>query len=463
MNEASSNVHSRVNDPQGWVIKAYTVPREIALIRSELSKILQPLRDQYKLLHASPVTTAVSVSVSDYDENKVSNEVLSIMKLLSASTEVEYAVSLLHTLFLDILQRESLAGQMLKQFLHAEFIKEKWVDVKLQYIAIGVIIVINLGALYYMALKGISRGSNWQRQFIYACILNWLSDVFLIQMADFLWCEFFLAWVIRKEVLMATKQIVGICDEWVEMLVQSHHDQGSKSPSSLLTRLHMPSHVLASYRPHVLESEIALRSTPSNLLPNKGSMIGHLFAKIPLEVHRTFSSISASMALALLVFSWYQLHYYTLYFMLPLILIVLCLIAFWSFDHKDILTLAKLPTSTVPISSISELIVEKQVQHDEKAITSEEFKAKEITHQPAEEKLTSGEITKQSKEENIQIASDSEDEISLSEETITASNSEHHLKTNITNVLDKSEEVASKSSQESSDMSLSSLSSSDLK
>ena len=297
------------------------------------------------------VSGSVAVAIAGDDEDKVSKEIMSILKLLSASSEVEYGTSLLHTLFLDMLHRESFAGQMLSKFIQAEFIKEKWVDVKLQYMAIGIIVVLNLGALYYVALKGMSRGSNWQWQFLYACILNWLSDVFFIQVVDFVWCEFLLAATIRRQVMEATKEIIGLCDAWLEMLVQSPSIEDAGLVS---TRLHMCSHVLASYRPHVLESQLALRYSPtskvSSAVRREEGRWWRWLAQVPLEIHRTISSMIASTSLALMIFLWYQLEISLLWIVLPLMCILAVVIVYRTLHHKDILYITKAPSISAPHS-----------------------------------------------------------------------------------------------------------------
>ena len=54
------------------------------------------------------------------------------------------------------------------------------------------------------------RGSKWQHIYLNACIINWFSEIFFVQLIEILWIDFMIAGSIRNKVLAISEFLNSI-------------------------------------------------------------------------------------------------------------------------------------------------------------------------------------------------------------------------------------------------------------
>ena len=377
----------RKHDAYEMMAFAYLVPDEIRSLREEFMVSLQELRHAYSNAMASKRITDHMLPdrdqtiVSLADSSAAEKEVLATLKLLSHAPEDACGLSLLHALFADILGRNTAAGKLFVTFVRKEFVRESWVRKDLQWLAMGMIIVMNLGTLYYIALKGISRGPNWQHKFLQVCFWNWMTEIMLIQSVDIIWVDFFLAGMVRSKVWNTLKAVVRACDHL--MSVESHHHPDSSNYGVKMGG-GVCSEILASMKPGLIESQITRHyyqhegeqnavmlknGKPPPLLrmasmlskkkvqPDPSQSVGvgldsfvvTFFARMPLDIHRIFSSIMSTMSLAIFAFAWYNLGRIFIIVAAILFATVIASLVYLHFKHQHLFDHITLPLFVHPM------------------------------------------------------------------------------------------------------------------
>lgn len=100
--------------------------------------------------------------------------------------------------------------KIFSMFVNRTFITETYVDRKIKLCAMIMLLGINIGSLFYIALKGAVRGSKWQHIYLNACIINWFSEIFFVQLIEILWIDFMIAGSIRNKVLAISEFLNSI-------------------------------------------------------------------------------------------------------------------------------------------------------------------------------------------------------------------------------------------------------------
>eukprot|EP01033_Poteriospumella_lacustris_P003418 gene3418-2527_t len=161
---------------------------------------------------------SVLLSLQDYDAAyaaRVEHEAQLLRDDLRFATDVEFGTALLHQLVADVLDAEaSPAAKRLYQFtVRKDFpVESSSSSETLRFASLAIIIVINLGALYYISLKGIQRGISWQLSFLRGCLLEWLFDVVVNESMEVLWVDFFLPSLILREVHVALRRVLTLSE-----------------------------------------------------------------------------------------------------------------------------------------------------------------------------------------------------------------------------------------------------------
>jgi hypothetical protein len=66
-----------------------------------------------------------------------------------------------------------------------------------RYVSMLFVLILNMGSLYYIALKGAYQGYDWQVRFLSVCLLNWISETWFLRVWDIWMLDFYLpSWVL---------------------------------------------------------------------------------------------------------------------------------------------------------------------------------------------------------------------------------------------------------------------------
>lgn len=94
--------------------------------------------------------------------------------------DVEFGVQLLQRYFGELLASRHVFAERIYQKLVVDTFEENVGAVSdvTKYLCVFGVVCINFGAFFYVALKGTQRGQSWQRAFLFACAIEWMTDVF---------------------------------------------------------------------------------------------------------------------------------------------------------------------------------------------------------------------------------------------------------------------------------------------
>lgn len=183
---------------------------------------------------------------------------------------------------------------------------------------------INIGSLFYVALKGAVRGSKWQHIYLNACIINWFSEIFFVQLIEILWIDFMISGSIRNKVLAISEFLNSI-----GFMIYEKHMNGniSLNPNYIewLNKLELYSKSLILLDSNSIESTIISniehlknitnvsnindisfeKNSNDKILNSTNTYSAIILGFIPFELHRIISSI----LIVLLIILWYNVNF----------------------------------------------------------------------------------------------------------------------------------------------------------
>lgn len=175
------------------------------------------------------------------------------------------------------------------------------------------LLAMNIGSLFYVALKGAIRGSKWQYIYLNACIINWVSELLFVQLIEILWIDFMVAGSIRKKVLFVSNFINSF---GFTIYNKSNNFSLNINYISWLNTLKFYSQILCTLKPDLFESEllsninyiknkydtnnnynisnnnsfnnifITKNSFKNNRINSNDTILTIIFGLIPFELHR---------------------------------------------------------------------------------------------------------------------------------------------------------------------------------
>ncbi len=229
------------------------------------------------------------------------------------TTEHEYGVCLLHHWYGSMLAK-SYPRSVMKLYLtyvHREFIHVRHVSKYLQWFGMMLIVAMNVGAMYYVALKGISKGPEWQKSYLKLYAFSFISDVLFVQTFEVLWIDFWLPSMIYDEVLQVHQRVLQFCmfdvsiGDMFNDTLDSHKADETSDISFQLARLSptlLESRLLLSY---LQTQHVQVRDSPLWIANQRNYWIVQLMSVIPLELHSILAALAASLLQTLVIFLWY--------------------------------------------------------------------------------------------------------------------------------------------------------------
>lgn len=176
--------------------------------------------------------------------------------LNSRHNDAEYGVIVMLTLLADMLRAYPASRKLFMSFVRDEYLT-KYAKSHFWANAFMVLIfMLNFGALYFVALKGMSRGLTWQRNFLQGCLLDLVAEMAFVQIMEIWWIDFFLPSLIAKEVKSGWNQMLRISESFVVAAVRGKL-VFQKPDKDATQKVHL-SHLLAYDQVKLLESQLAL-------------------------------------------------------------------------------------------------------------------------------------------------------------------------------------------------------------
>lgn len=294
------------------------------------------------------------------EQEFVSTTAKTRLSRLAHATEAHVGVEILHTFILDLLGgTHTAAGQIMGQKLKADFRETAVVSFWMKAFAGLMLIAINIGCLLFAVLRANDRGLSWQRQYLFAALLQLAVEVIVFETVVVLWSQVYVPHLIFDDVHHAHGVLTEILENLASrskdgVLSMEHESQILNAPDYLFVSV-----PLAQQYPALIESQIVLsyqtfcppksieqllrrfkqESTPSTSSTNWWSTfafsasIMFLVAVIPMEVQSFALNLLQPIvltALSVVVYACLRHPHFFAVFAIPLL--VLLGLLYWRID-----------------------------------------------------------------------------------------------------------------------------------
>ncbi|RYG68343.1 hypothetical protein EON64_05390, partial [archaeon] len=208
------------------------------------------------------------------DMHKESNELQ--QELGAMSSEAEQGFEMMIQFVLDILDRKSAAAHIYAMSMEQEYSKMQKVSMLVKASISLLLLGLNGFFFYFTLLRGISKGSAWQRSYVLAWVLQLLLEVFFSETMQCFWFHYFIPSLAMKEVQKAEAVVRQTMQDMLHNgeagMLQEVHKQVDNEDSLLLNA---PSFLFVSYQlarkyPSLPESRLV--TTYRNYLPGNMSV-----------------------------------------------------------------------------------------------------------------------------------------------------------------------------------------------
>jgi hypothetical protein len=136
-----------------------------------------------------------------------------IVEMLKLANDKVIGIEIIHLFIVDLLGRKSVAANIFEEILKEDFKRTKVVNVSLKFVAGAILILMNVLFAYYSILFGYIQGVSWQRNYVFACVVQIFVEVFINETLEVVWMRFCIpSLVVSAEMRKVINLIEGIID-----------------------------------------------------------------------------------------------------------------------------------------------------------------------------------------------------------------------------------------------------------
>jgi hypothetical protein len=181
------------------------------------------------------------------------DEVLSNYSLQHAGLEM------LHLFMLDLLGRKTIAAKIFREKFGEEFGHSRVVVVLQKYIAAAALLALNAFFIYFVMIKGVQKGRDWQLQYVTCCLIQVTVDILLFETVECAWLNFLVPQYVHEEVACAAEKLRSLTQRIAGLRSDIEETQQGQEVTKFF--LNAPAHLfvsakLAQKKPQLLESMI---------------------------------------------------------------------------------------------------------------------------------------------------------------------------------------------------------------
>jgi hypothetical protein len=181
------------------------------------------------------------------------DEVLSNYSLQHAGLEM------LHLFMLDLLGRNTLAAKIFREKFGEEFGHSRVVVELQKYFAAAVLLALNAFFIYFVMIKGVQKGHDWQVQYVACCVIQVGVDILLFETVECAWLNFLVPQYVHEEVACAAEKLRSLTQRIAGLRTDIEETQQGQEVTKFF--LNAPAHLfvstkLAKKKPQLLESMI---------------------------------------------------------------------------------------------------------------------------------------------------------------------------------------------------------------
>jgi hypothetical protein len=188
-----------------------------------------------------------------------SKEVSRLDSVLSNYSLQHAGLEMLHLFMLDLLGRNTIAAKVFREKFGEEFGHSRAVLGWHKYFAAAALLALNAFFMYFVMIKGVQKGRDWQLQYVACCLIQVGVDILLFETVECAWLNFLVPQYVHEEVASAAEKLRSL----TQRIAGLHTDIEKAQPELEVTKffLNAPAHLfvstkLAKKKPQLLESMI---------------------------------------------------------------------------------------------------------------------------------------------------------------------------------------------------------------
>ena len=122
--------------------------------------------------------------------------------------EENVGIEILTLFILDLLGRDTPAARIFLRKVDEDFKSTRVVTNGYKGLMLVAVILINMFFIYYCMLYGFVKGVAWQRAYMFACIIQLVMEVLIVESIECFWIHFAVPDMVYREVLLATTNMI---------------------------------------------------------------------------------------------------------------------------------------------------------------------------------------------------------------------------------------------------------------
>jgi hypothetical protein len=160
---------------------------------------------------------------------------------------------------LDLLGRNTLAAKIFREKFGEEFGHSRVVLELQKYFAAVVLLALNAFFIYFVMIKGVQKGRDWQVQYVTCCLIQVGVDILLFETVECAWLNFLVPQYVHEEVACAAEKLRSLTQRIAGLRTDIEETQQGQEVTKFF--LNAPAHLfvstkLAKKKPQLLESMI---------------------------------------------------------------------------------------------------------------------------------------------------------------------------------------------------------------
>jgi hypothetical protein len=180
-------------------------------------------------------------------------------KVLNNYSLQHAGLEMLHLFMLDLLSRNTVAAKVFREKFGEEFGHSRTVVELQKYFAAVALLALNAFFIYFVMIKGVQKGRDWQVRYVTCCLIQVGVDILLFETIECAWLNFLVPQYVHEEVASAAEKLRSL----TQRIAGLRTDIEEAQPEQEVTKffLNAPAHLfvstkLAKRKPQLLESMI---------------------------------------------------------------------------------------------------------------------------------------------------------------------------------------------------------------
>lgn len=204
------------------------------------------------------------LAVTKEEERRVREEAQILASRLERATDAHVGIVILHTFVIDLLGGlQTAAGRIFASKTHADFLESRVVSLPTKMVVVFLLLVLNLFFVGFTVLRSYQRGLGWQQQYLFACLLQVIAEVFFFETVVVLWAHVLVPQLAFNDVSQAYIKVKEILDDLADRLDEDSVPRAERYSLFRSKEFNSPSFFSVAYRlafhyPSLMESRIVL-------------------------------------------------------------------------------------------------------------------------------------------------------------------------------------------------------------